>query len=182
MNATAMLWKAATMPGSSSHHLLEFEPLQYPVYYAPRARLLPWISDKDLTLLIPIAVYWIASLVFTFVDMSGWHFFEQYRIHEPEAIKKRNRVTMKTVIIAVVVQQIIQTLLGMAVLDEQDAVREAFADHKAAMERYGHWISRVAFAALGKQWGEKVLRSAGVQLTSWMYWWGVPIMQFLFAR
>lgn len=179
MNST---WAAELDDFAAPPYQLVASPSSYPFYYAPRASLLSWISDKDLSLLVPVVVYWAASLVFHLIDVSGLPFFERHRIHEPEEITKRNRVTVKAVIVAVAFQHAIQTALGLYWLDEAEAVKEAFADHNAALQRYAVWVSRAAFAALGPKYGTRALRSCGAEVTSWLYWWGVPIVQFFFAR
>jgi sphinganine C4-monooxygenase len=157
-------------------------PLSYPSYYAPRLSLLSWISDKNLSLLAPVVIYWATSLFFELLDRSGLRFIEKYRIHEPEEVRRKNRVTFKTVLLAVFVQHILQTALGYACLDEQDSIRETFRDHRAELQTYGAYISRAAFLILGPTTGSKVLRYCGAELTSWIYWWGVPTLQFLWAR
>lgn len=157
-------------------------PLSYPIYYTPRLSLLSWISDKDLSLLTPLVLYWVASGFFEALDKSNLAFLDKYRIHEPEEVKRRNRVSAKTVFYAVIVQQVLQTALGYLALDENEAIHEAMRDHRIGLQTYGAYISRAAFLLLGPSMGSKALRYAGAEFTSWMYWWGVPILQFIWAR
>lgn len=157
-------------------------PLSYPIYYTPNTQYLSWISDKDLSLLTPVLVYWLASAFFETLDWCSFPFFEKYRIHEPEEVKKRNKVSATKVFWMVVIQQIIQTALGYWALDENEAIHEAMRDHRVALQTYGAYISRAAFIVLGPSNGSKLLRYCGAELTSWVYWWGVPTVQFLWAR
>ena len=72
--------------------------------------LVPPIPDKLLTLLLPIAAYWGASMFFHWIDEKD--FFPQYRLHTPAEVAKRNRVSRWEVVRDVVIQQIIQTAVG----------------------------------------------------------------------
>ena len=78
--------------------------------------LLPFISDKHLALLSPVVVYWAYSFVFYVLD--EWHpqWLEAYRIHTPEELATRNRVSKAAVARDVLIQHGIQTVIGMAVL------------------------------------------------------------------
>lgn len=157
-------------------------PLSYPIYYTPQTSLLSWISDKDLSLLTPVVLYWVASAFFEIIDKSNIPFFDKYRLHEPEEVKRRNRVSAKTVLYAVLLQQVLQTALGWFALDENEAIHEALRDHRIGLQTYGACISRVAFLLLGPSVGSRALRYCGAEVTSFMYWWGVPTIQFFFAR
>lgn len=155
--------------------------LQYPFYHTQAPSILSWISDKELSLLAPIAVYWAASLFFEGLDAAQIPFLEKYRIHEPEEVKKRNRVSRTTVFLAVIVQQIVQTFLGLYWLDAEDHGPASGKAHRAAMAVYGAWISRIAFALLGPAKGSQLLRWKGQEMVSFAYWWAVPVAQFLWA-
>lgn len=155
--------------------------LHYPLYHVQAPSILSWISDKDLSLLAPIAVYWVASAVFEALDAAQLPFLEKYRIHEPEEVKRKNRVTKRTVFIAVIVQQVLQTLLGMYWLDAEDEGPASGKAHRAVMATYGAWISRIAFALLGPEKGTTLLRWKGQEMVSFSYWWLIPALQFLWA-
>ncbi|CAO3595325.1 unnamed protein product [Absidia cylindrospora] len=75
----------------------------------------PW-ADEILALWVPIAAYWIYSMIFHFLMIAKIPYFEQYRIHSPEDSDKRNRVSVKRVLGMVTLQQAIQILLGSLVL------------------------------------------------------------------
>ena len=76
----------------------------------PLPSLVPPIPDKLLTLLLPIAAYWILSMIFHWIDTKD--LFSQYRLHTPAEVLKRNHVSRWEVIRDVILQQIIQTVVG----------------------------------------------------------------------
>jgi sphinganine C4-monooxygenase len=76
----------------------------------PVKPLVPFISDFYLSLFLPIAAYWIFSLFFHYVDvMDLW---PQYRLHTPAEILSRNHVSRYEVARDVIIQQVIQTVVG----------------------------------------------------------------------
>ncbi|KAI9845929.1 MAG: hypothetical protein M1837_004465 [Sclerophora amabilis] len=78
---------------------------------SPQPYLLPPIPDKFMTVLVPVAAYWILSLVFHYIDT--YDYLSQYRLHTPAEVLKRNRVSRRDVIRDVVIQQVIQTVVGL---------------------------------------------------------------------
>ncbi|KAI9817515.1 MAG: hypothetical protein M1827_001125 [Pycnora praestabilis] len=76
----------------------------------PLPSLVPLIPDKLFTLLLPIAAYWILSLFFHWIDTKDY--FSQYRLHTPAEVLKRNHVSRYEVVRDVVIQQVIQTVVG----------------------------------------------------------------------
>ncbi|KAL8909539.1 MAG: hypothetical protein Q9171_005018 [Xanthocarpia ochracea] len=77
----------------------------------PVAQLVPWLSDFHLSLLLPVAAYWFVSLFFWYIERKNY--WPQYRIHTPEELKQRNRVTVGEVLRSVLLQQAVQTALGL---------------------------------------------------------------------
>ncbi|KAL9007601.1 MAG: hypothetical protein Q9173_007169 [Seirophora scorigena] len=77
----------------------------------PVPRLVPWLSDFHLSLLLPVAAYWFISLIFWYIDKKDY--FARYRLHTPEEFKQRNRVTAAEVLRSVLLQQAVQTALGL---------------------------------------------------------------------
>ncbi|KAL8735107.1 MAG: hypothetical protein Q9166_000983 [cf. Caloplaca sp. 2 TL-2023] len=77
----------------------------------PVPRLVPWLSDFHLSLLLPVTAYWFMSLIFWYIDKKDW--FSQYRLHTPEEFKQRNRVTVGQVLRSILLQQAVQTTLGL---------------------------------------------------------------------
>lgn len=78
-----------------------------------REPLLPPIPDSYLALALPIVAYWGMSMIYHFFDVNNY--FEQYRLHTPAEVSKRNRVTRWEVVRDVILQQVIQTVAGASV-------------------------------------------------------------------
>lgn len=87
----------------------ELPPL--PTYeLKPLPALLPFMSDKTLVVIGPIVLYWVFSMLFHLIDVMD--LFPQYRLHTPAEILERNRVTRWEVIRDVLLQQVVQFLMG----------------------------------------------------------------------
>jgi sphinganine C4-monooxygenase len=76
----------------------------------PQKPLISFIPDVYLSSLILIAVYWIFSLFFHYIDVND--IWSQYRLHTPAEILKRNHVSRYEVARDVIIQQIIQTVVA----------------------------------------------------------------------
>ena len=144
-------------------------------YFSTRPSVFSWCDDKILSLLSPIAVYWILSLVFYALDVLKLPYFEKRRIHESEEVMSRNKVTIVQVIKAVLWQQAVQTLLGLYWL-ENDGPGEGL-DILDDMTRLAPKVATGVFVLLGPRTGETVLKNYGMDLVRWMYWWGIPFAQ-----
>jgi sphinganine C4-monooxygenase len=157
--------------------------LSAPFYYTQAPAVLSWISDKYLSLAIPVVVYWVYSLVFHAIDLAQIPYFEARRIHESPEVLKRNRATVMEVVKAVVVQHVIQTALGMVWFEDDETIlrREVYVDHLGRMAALAPKMANFVLLALGPRSGEAVLLRHGQALVRWTYWWGIPIAQFLFA-
>ena len=95
------------MVNSSANY--ELPPL--PDYQqTPLPPLVAPIPDKLFTLLLPIAAYWILSLFFHWVDVNDY--FSSYRLHTPAEVLKRNHVSRWEVVRDVLIQQLVQTVVG----------------------------------------------------------------------
>lgn len=158
-----------------------------PFYYSPRPRLVDDIPDHWLTLASPIIAYWSLSLFFHFLDTSGWKWIDKYRIHDSEEVKKRNLVSRSGVVIAVIFQQIIQTLMGYVWLDEE-VTGNAAAEIVKGLQQWERLVKPVVEAFLGFVGGYAGLglRPASkdvlvAEVTYFVYWWGVPSFQFFCA-
>jgi len=98
-----------TVPVSNASTMYDLPPL--PSYtLSPVPALVPFIPDFYLSLILPIAAYWITSLFFHYIDvMDVW---PQYRLHTPAEILNRNHVSRYEVARDVIIQQIVQTVVG----------------------------------------------------------------------
>lgn len=77
----------------------------------PLPPLIAPIPDKLLIVIAPFLAYWVLSLFFHWIDEKDY--FAQWRLHTPAEVLKRNHVTKWEVIRDVVIQQIIQTVVGI---------------------------------------------------------------------
>lgn len=78
----------------------------------PLPSLIPGFPDQYLTLVLPIIAYWVVSMTFHAID--HYDLFPKYRLHTPAEVLKRNHVSKWDVCRDVVIQQIVQTLFGVA--------------------------------------------------------------------
>lgn len=156
--------------------------VEYPFYHLARQDVIPGLSDKYLSIIAPFMVYWVLSFVFQLVDWAALPAIEQYRIHEPEEVKTRNRVTISQVVYMVLFQQVLQTALGLYWLEDDDERFGPFRDHlgevgaykRAIVSRLGILLPANSLAAADKAgW---INKAANVG-----YWWVVPVAQFLLA-
>ncbi|TVY71474.1 Sphingolipid C4-hydroxylase [Lachnellula suecica] len=77
---------------------------------SPVQPLVSFIPDFYLSLILPIAAYWLLSMFFHCID--SYDVWPQYRLHTPAEILKRNHVSRYEVARDVIIQQIIQTVVG----------------------------------------------------------------------
>ena len=154
-------------------------PLGTPIYYTDNPSLLPWMSDHILAVTSPVIAYWSLSLFFHFLDVSGWRWLENYRIHESKEVKARNRCSRADVVLAVILQQAIQTALALYWISADETSSKA--DHAGKMHQIGRRLVLVFQWVLGPKWAEAALDLRGADMTYFIYWWGIPIVQFVFA-
>lgn len=76
----------------------------------PQPDLISWCPDFWLSLIAPVVVYWVVSLIFHYLDVND--LFPEYRLHTPEEILKRNHVSRYEVARDVLLQQVIQVVTG----------------------------------------------------------------------
>ena len=122
-----------------------------PYTLTPLPSLLPPIPDKVLTLLLPVAAYWIFSLFFHIID--EYDLFPQYRLHTPAEVSKRNRVSRLDVVRDVVIQQILQTGMGivLGMTEPDDFIGKESYDVAVWAQRL-RWVQRTVpglFATFG---------------------------------
>ncbi|OBZ88943.1 Sphingolipid C4-hydroxylase sur2 [Choanephora cucurbitarum] len=128
----------------------------------------PW-SDEVLAVWLPIVAYWVYSIFWQVVMMAEWPFFEQYRIHTMGDMEKRNKVSLSRVLAMVVVQHIIQGVLGFLVLKPVDPMEYALAQEKQLNVWTGFFLSIFNRFELSFQLA---------QITQWVI---VPLFQFFLA-
>jgi sphinganine C4-monooxygenase len=156
-----------------------FPPTDVPFYHTDRPALIPGIPDYFLAVGAPIFGYWGLSLFFHALDVSGWKWLVKYRIHESADVKGRNLATRSQVVWAVLLQQAIQTLLGLAWVTE--GVHKGPGSWRGEMDDIGIVLVRVVTSVLGRELGGQVLQAKGPDLGYFLYWWGIPAAQFCLA-
>jgi sphinganine C4-monooxygenase len=128
-----------------------------------RPPIFTFISDKHLSLALPIVAYWLYSAVFHFLDLQSWSFLERYRLHTPEEVLKRNRVTRWQVVRDVLIQQLGQIVVGGIVLRTE--ADEVVPDHAAVITKLRQ-----------PPWNLPNLATAEV-----MYWFLLPVVRQMIA-
>lgn len=97
---------------SNTSAVFDLPPL--PTYtLTPRPPLVAPIPDNILSLILPIIAYWSLSMIYHLIDV--YDLFPQYRLHTPAELSKRNHVTRWDVVRDVILQQVVQTIAGIAV-------------------------------------------------------------------
>lgn len=137
------------------------------------------MSDHILTVVAPVFAYWSFSLFFHFLDISKWRWLEKYRIHDSPEVQARNRCSRTEVVRAVLLQQAIQTTLGFYWVSADEV--NSGAEHMEKMHEIGKRLGVMIPWVLGHKWGEVVLDLRGADVTYFIYWWGIPVVQFAFA-
>jgi len=158
---------------------LHYLRTNHPLYYSPKPILVSWLPDHYLALAAPVIAYWVSSLMFHSLDISGWKWLDKYRIHESAEVKSRNLVSRSQVIQAVLLQQVVQTILGFFWMEE--TVSGADVDHIGAMLRMGPALVHVLKWTLGEKTGGRLLDTDGARLLYAVYWWAIPIAKFIFG-
>lgn len=153
----------------------------FPFYYSEQPSILPGVSDKTLSVISPLVAYWVYSLLFHALDTWGSNslWLARYRIHESEEVRSKNLVTKWEVVVAVLVQQAIQTILGVLWVDGEDS---ALTDHTTKMARMSPVLVQSTLLWTGNpQTAHSTLQSWGPHILHFIYWWAIPTIQLLFA-
>ena len=171
-----------------------------------KPEMISGIPDVWLQMGAPILAYWAVSLFFHLIDELD--LFPQYRLHTPAEILKRNRVTRWEVFRDVIVQQILQTALGLAFayLDAPEMIgreqydvsvwalrlRKAQASvptllKLAAVDSFKLsskiWTSHPTLAAVvsGGLYPLPHFADWELKVAKFIYWAGIPFVQFAVA-
>ena len=151
-----------------------FANVSLPFYYSQKPDLIHGVPDYILTLTAPVIVYWCLSLSFHALDISGWKWLEKYRIHGSEEIQARNLATRSDVVWTVILLQVIQTVLGLISLSDKST---HVVNHAQQLRRVASFLDSLAFTTFGERITPYILEHAA----NFLYWWGVPMFQFLGA-
>ncbi|KAG6334435.1 hypothetical protein ID866_4656 [Astraeus odoratus] len=155
------------------------EPLRDQTFSALLKNIFDSVPDTILTVAAPLVAYWTLSLVFHLLDISGWKWLDKYRIHESKEVTSRNRATRSEVFWAVILQHAVQTILGYFWLSNPPHISVAKCQNE--MEAVAKALVRTMRWILGSHTAEAFLQRRGAELTHWLYWWGIPAAQVIFA-
>ena len=103
------------------------------------------IPDKILILLLPIAAYWGFSMFFHWIDTKD--LLPQYRLHTPVEVLKRNRVSRWEVVRDVIIQQAVQTVMGVLLTMTEPDDTYGKEDYDVAV-----WTRRVRLSQKAIPW------------------------------
>jgi len=78
----------------------------------PRPPMIAGVPDPLVQLSAPVIAYWVVSLFFHTLDT--YDLCSKYRLHTPAEVLMRNHVTKRDVARDVILQQVIQTISGLA--------------------------------------------------------------------
>ncbi|KAG2110323.1 fatty acid hydroxylase superfamily-domain-containing protein [Suillus discolor] len=154
-------------------------PVRIPFYFSLRQSIFDDIPDTYVALGAPVLAFWLMSLMFYCLDISGWRWLDKYRIHESEEVKSRNLATPWEVARAIIFQNVMQILVGFAWLTEPPAI--SVARCQSEMEGLGRTLVFVVPGLFGEETGMKILEQWGPGMTHWLYWWGIPAAQIFLA-
>jgi len=151
----------------------------------PLPPLLPPIPDAYVLLALPIITYWALSLFFHYFDTHDY--LARYRLHTPAELLKRNHVTRYEVVRDVILQQVIQTIVGAItavfegvemVGNEQAEILNLYYRISTVFRWFLRALSAVGVDGVGLE--KKISRGAvvlGVDRYLWagLEWLGIPV-------
>ncbi|KAH9851309.1 sphingosine hydroxylase [Lenzites betulinus] len=165
---------------SAAPAFLDQQQLHYlstnsPIYYSPKASLVDGVPDHIFALAAPVIAYWLLSGFFHSLDISGWKWLEKYRIHESAEIKSGNLATRGEVLVQVILQQVIQT--GMGLIWLTPAAAGDSVDHLANMLKLAGPMSSFIERILGQELSYHLLATRGAIGIYTLYWWAIPLVR-----
>lgn len=127
----------------ASNATTPFELPPLPSYTpGPQPDLLSWCPDSYLALACPVIAYWVVSMMFHVIDI--YDLFPHYRLHTPAELLKRNHATRWEVCRDVILQQIIQTLVGLVLTYFEEPAMTGKDEYNVAV-----WAQRIRIAQRG---------------------------------
>jgi len=170
---TIFAMNSTTCPPFPDQTTPRFHLVNVPFYYSHKPYLFNEFPDQYLALAAPILAYWSLSLFFHYLDVSGWKWLEKYRIHESSEVKARNVATRSQVVCFVLLQQVLQTVLGLMYLSD---------GHKTTNHTQNMHDLAMKLRPL-LRWGMGGIKTEEVMpdFVYFIYWWGMPGFQFLGA-
>lgn len=132
--------------------------------------LIEGIPDNILALIAPVVAYWTYSGFFYIIDT--FEIAEKYRIHPPEEVASRNKASRIDVLKDVILQHIIQTIVGLVVANF-DPIQYT-GDEEYQIWKLSHKYPMVpsSFLRFYHLYGFSMLKIfiAFLIIDSWQYW------------
>jgi len=151
---------------------------QRPFYYVDRPDLMSLMPDKYLSIAIPVAVYWLCAIPFDILDYFSPASLEKYRIHDSAEVQSKNRVSKSRVIGTVLLQQVLQVVLALWWLEDDSNSK---LNHAQTIQSIQAFLTQGILRLLGAENAHRFASTTGPSLASWLYWWGIPCLQFVWA-
>jgi sphinganine C4-monooxygenase len=137
------------------------------------------MSDFWLSLLAPIVAHWLFCAFFEILDRTDWEWLKKYRIHESSEVASRNRVTKSQVLVAVIIQHIIQITLGYFWMDTDAETGVPVPMHVPRMEAMAPTVLRSLEAVVGREFAAYLWLHKAQDLVYYAYWWAIPLARIL---
>ena len=161
------------LTASQQHYLATARPL----YYTPASQVFPGIPDYLLALIAPVVAYWTASGIFHALDVSEAKWLDKYRLHDSAEVKARNLASRGQVFRAVVLQHVVQTVVGYWWLEIKPVGEQV--NHLAALAGNAHAAFSLLRGLLGDGVGTQLWSTYCHYLLYATYWWAIPISKML---
>jgi sphinganine C4-monooxygenase len=155
--------------------------LETPFYFTTKSSVIPGISDWYLSHAASPVAYWALSMIFHGLDNSGWKWLDKYRIHESAEYTSRNRATVREVVRAVIIQQIIQVSTGLVLTALDEEPQLGLAEHQSAMMQIAVTMVPILKAIFGERLAASLFTQYGASWAYFAYWWAIPIFKYLVA-
>ncbi|ODV79734.1 protein SUR2 [Suhomyces tanzawaensis NRRL Y-17324] len=153
--------------------LLLSSPAKAPLILVyPKPDLISGIPDGVLALIAPVAAYWTYATIFHVIDV--YQLAEKYRIHPSEEEEARNKAPLSAVLQDVVIQHIVQTVIGYLVYQLDGPPVTGYEVYQMWRIKHNFLPAFVPDIAVyyGYMYGWSLVRIcvAFVFIDSWQYW------------
>lgn len=147
-------------------------PYAPPQLLSPKPDLIPGVADGILALVSPVVAYWTYLTFFHLVDV--YELAEKYRIHPSEEEKARNKASLGDVLFDVVIQHIVQTVVGYAMyrMDPKPVTGHEMYQMWVIKQHYWPGFLPDSLLYLAYTYGWSILRLAVAVclIDTWQYW------------
>ncbi|SCV05586.1 LANO_0H10748g1_1 [Lachancea nothofagi CBS 11611] len=141
------------------------------VQNSARKSLVPWLTDGQLALVMPVIAYWSFSMLFHVIDT--FQLAEKFRIHPSEEVQARNKASRREVLGEVLFQHVIQTVTGGAMLyfDPQPSTGAELRAMWDIRRTLPSWVPN-SFIYFGYTYGISFVKVfiGFCIIDSWQYW------------